>query len=356
MPSAAAYNALIAAWLSRRLRSVLAIGGGPWRHPWFTTVGWNDTEKRFEARVNPGFCWNGRAVEVLVETRLETSNGQLETVSKFLTDGPAIPLTQFRSIGGSANIAVAGGSDPGAVPPFFAALGVRSAQTLTTDDLDLGITEVVAGLPDDLQSQPERLLRACDLVLSHERPRTVVDWSFGSGITGSFAQFKVGSSGGLAAHARLSVLARFTEADPVEDITRLAGNYEDTGLDQVKVATVYLLSPPGAAFDAEIDAAWTPYVRHDLFWNAEYRVTAPTLAAQAQNLEVDLAGLANVSGAQFNINEMLAANNDAFAASLEFLTARATTGRFTTPGHRVPPDWDQTTRLDPPFPFKGIPL
>lgn len=374
MISAREWNTLmeqLARWTPLGFTPANAAGG--WRHPWFTFVAWNAVEERWEARVTPGFV-NGKDVTVLVEaeqlldsgeTIVEPSlNNSSATVQLPLTDFPSIPLTSFRTIGGSTNVNL--GTAGELVPEFFAALGVQGSQTVSVEDLEDGtptdITDaklsIVAGGTDPGTQLPERILRACDIVLRCTRPRTTVDWIITPAETGTQAQFIVGSSGGSADTLvrSLHVVSEFSAVEPMNDFDRLSGGTNDPGYDEVLMATVYLLSPAdaAAAADAEIDETWTPYVRHALFWNADHILSQPVSVAP-QNITLNLAGLGAAAGAQLTVNQILSTSNDAFNNALQFLTAREITGTITTPGHRVAPEWDKTLSLDPPFPYVGLP-
>ncbi len=331
--TASAWNEMVDYIFRHRLLSLLSLGQSGWAHPWFTSPAWNAEKERWEATVNPGFV-NGQDVTVQIGDPLNTAS--LNTVP--LTDFPSIPLTSTRAITSGA-------------PDFFAALGVRDVAAPTEDQLEQGILEVVSGLPSD--SAQQRQLRACDIVLRCTRPVTTITWAFGSISEASFAQFKVGVSGSSQSRYSLHVMAEWTTNEPMSYFDRLNGGTNDPGYDEAVVCTVFFLSPPGVGEDYELDGTWQAFVRHELFWNADHIVALPSPSALAQNLQIDLAGLGNAAGAQFNVNQLLATNNDAFAAAQQFLTSREVTGRITTPGHVNPPDWDRALQPDPPFPFKG---
>lgn len=323
-----------------------------WAHPWFTTAAWNGKMRRFEASIRPGLV-DGKDVFVTI------LDGDKGTKDVPLTDDPLIPLPSFRHIGGSTNVTLETAGE--AVPEFFEALGVRDSTTITTDDLeastptDITQQKLASAEPATAAEQlPERQLKACDIILRCGRARTVVEWIFGSAIENTLAQFKVGTSGAASAPRLRISQSAFSATAAVDPLSKLDGSYIDTGYEETKVCTVYLLSPPDASADAEPDETWTAYAQHDLFWPAKFIVKKPASVA-TQNLEVNLAGLGNAAGAQINVNQLLAQNNDAFAAASQFLFAREITGRITTPGHRVPPAWDHATSLDPPFPYKGLP-
>lgn len=341
---ASQFNRMVDYFFRHRIAGLLAPPGtAEFAHPWKTAVAWNAERARFEAIIKPGLV-NGRPPTIQA-----TINDEVRAVP--LTDAQPLALTSFRSLG-TGVVAIGGNAE--AVPPFFRARGVGEAAVITEDDLDLGIVDRVEGLVSE--NEEKRQLRACDLVLHHQRPKTVVDWVIGLGVDGTGAQFTVGIAGSMGAGAYIRTTARF---EPVTAPTlqgRLDGSFEDDGIDSVLLATVYLLSLPGAGPEAEIDETWTPFVQHALFWNALYLTTAPQLPVPRQQLQLELGGLGEPAGAQLTVNTLLAANNDAANNALQFLTARIMEGRFTTPGHRVAPAWDKSARLDPPFPFTGLPL
>lgn len=215
------------------------------------------------------------------------------------------------------------------MPAYFTSRGVLDGRRITTDLLE---ASGAAALDDTTleNAAAARLLRACDVAVYHDRAATTVDWTLGTGLEGTFAQFVVGSvvSPTARSGAYLRVSREFIPITEPPLQERLAGDYQEPTYDALKVCTIYLLSPEGAALGSEPDGTWTPHVRYDLHWNLAYYVRGVQPGQPSQNLEVDLAGLANVSGAQLTINQLLAENNDAFAAASQFFTARAAAGRF----------------------------
>ena len=312
-------------WLLRnRVRSVLGFGDAGWAHPWKTRVAWNADDERFEARINPGFV-NDADVTALIDGK-----------DVPLTDYPAIPVTSTRSVPG----------DDG----FFARLGVYSPQV---DDFGNEIEDPAA--PDVAQ---RRVLRAADIVLYHDRPSAAAEWTITPAETGANAQVKIvyrtapGSRTGGYVRA-IAELQPIAESDPLSILT---GEAADATFDAILAATVYLLSPAGSDDKTPVDARWTPYVRHNLFWNADYTTTGIAPTSPTQNIELNLGGIGANVGAQITVNRLLAQDNDAANNALALLSANRVEGHFTTPGQRVPRDYDRSLRLDPPFPFKGIPL
>lgn len=314
---------------SRSIRSLMNRDALEWSHPWKTAIVWNAERTRFEAVIKPGFV-NGMDVV----TRIEVEDETFADVP--LTDFPAIPLTSTREVSAS-------------VPAFFAAFSVKETSEPTADQLDIGVTEIIEGLPTD-ESEQRRLV-ACDLVLQCTRPRTTVEWTVAPSETGSQATFVLGTAYAEQT-ARIVAVREWQTVQPGDTLSRLEGGIEDTGLDECLVATVFFLSPPGVGIDYPLGNDWQAFVRHDLFWNAEHIVSG-NVSPTPQPISLNLAGVGAAVNAQFIVNQILAAQNDADAAVLQFMQANEIKGRITTPGSAKPSDFDMTARLDPPFPYKG---
>ena len=47
-------------------------------------------------------------------------------------------------------------------------------------------------------------------------------------------------------------------------------NAGDEQFDELKMATVWIVSPPDVSADAEPDETWTPYPQHFVFWNLQH--------------------------------------------------------------------------------------
>jgi hypothetical protein len=340
---ASAWNRLVDYLFQHRLLSVVSLGGSQWRHPWFTSVRWDDETQAWRAHVRPGFV-NGQDVTVSVIIEEERRDVPL-------TEDPTFPLSSFRALG-SDTISIDGSGE--SVPEFFQRLGVRAPRQISTEIGD-GLVETITGLPEDAaEALPPRQLRACDLVLRCLRPRTAVEWLITPAETGAQAQLTLLTTGSSAHQASLRITSRYQPIQAAADLTRLEGLVTDPGFDEAHVATVYLLSPESAGPESEIDATWTPYVEHHLFWNADYLTTQPTIIPR-QNLELNLAGLGGIAGAQFTVNQLLSLQNDATNNALTFLLGNEVTGRISTPGHsKGSIKWDKAESLDPPFPFFGI--
>jgi hypothetical protein len=346
MITATAWNRFLVRRRRERLNSLVIQQRGVWRHPWFTFAEWNAQRERWEAQIKPGFVDNGRLLDVTVSVESEDGAGRSDVP---LTAFPRIPLTSYRAVG-TGTVSIDGSGER--VPEYFLSRGVGEPVSLSTASGE-GIQQEVTGLFEDLDQQ--RILRACDIVLYHDRLSTATQWQITPGETGAQAQFSVlyQSRPNARPGAYLQTTARHEPIGPVADLTRLLGGWQDLPYDTVRLCTVWLLSPPGAALDAQPDATWEPHVEHNLFWDVRYLVTRPALGVVKQNLEVNLAGLGGIAGAQITVNQILSQTNDAIANTLEFLTKRQIIGRFVSPGPSSV-KWDRAQSLDPPFPYRGL--
>lgn len=317
--SAREWNAWIAAIQRNQLVQVLGAEPGGWQHPWFTTVQWSGLNQRFEASVKPGFV-NGEDVTASVE------NDKREIVDVALTDAPSIPLTLFRRIGSDADPVSSVVSEGGdvvlsfePVPDFFLARGVRSARKIE-GNTDLGLLQQLTGA-EATADLPQRRLRACDLVLYHDRPGLATATLDATTLT-----VGVKSPTGAHENAYIRTTRRYEGDAPPDPIQQLLGNWTDTTRDSLPVATVYLLSPEDTAEDETPDQTWTPFVQHALFWNLLYRHNNMGVQPNANPFTL-VTGLAGGVADPF-IAARLAEINDATRQALDFLANQRIEGRF----------------------------
>jgi hypothetical protein len=321
--TATAWNKLVDFLRRHQLLGCTTLTNGTWKHPWQVDVTWNTETKTWQARVVPGFV-NGQDVTVSVEV---IKSGQRQWQDIPLTDDPAFPLTVFRALGSDADPDNILTSDTGdttltfePVPEFFNALGVGSRASLSMN-ADTGF------VTNSGEATSKRKLRACDLVLHHDRPATTSSWITGTGFDGTFASFAVGTKQRANArpHAYLRTTKRFEEAAPPDPLQQLKGLWEDTDHDSLLIATVYLFSPEGSTSDT-VDEHWTPYVKHHAFWNLLYTHNRQDTPLNANPLILNTglaAGLLDQIG-----NQMLAQVNDATQAAYQFLSNNRIEGRF----------------------------
>lgn len=297
----------------------------PWRHPWFARVEWDGTEELWRARITPGFCLSpsGEAVPVVdlpedlappatLERLGIESPSSGNTVSAWLDEDPRFPLpaSGFRAIGTDA-LAVPGGATE-SVPDFFSDRGVLGPQVLDTsgEAAVIRINGLVASRAN------ARLLRACDLVLWHDRLQTTVTPE----IKGDEVTFTVTlrRPGDARAGAWLGVERDFKGAQAREAAAVLLGAATDPGRDGLHLATVYLLSPPGTPEGSEPDGTWSPFVKHREFWNVRYVTSSAEIVPEPTRIAVPVPqlGLGQLGAAAAIFTEAINQNLSELEAAL----------------------------------------
>ena len=301
--SAPAFNALVDLYFRHRIVSALALAASPWRHPWHTTVRWSEESGAWLASVKPGACLSATSdgdpvvrVDRIVApaetvTRLELPpRGDERNLRAYLSEGAPLTLRPglFRPIGTDA---VGTERLPGeAVPTFFASRGVLGPRILR----DAGGAAVLAteGLVTDRRQA--RLLRACDLVLGHDRPATTAAVRTSDLSPGSAAlEFSTGRATSYDGAPQLSALAKWTSPADVAALDLALGTGTDSGRDEIRLATVYLLSDPGMEEGSDpVGPGWTPFVDHDVFWNLQYQTRFDAVEVEPTRLETPIPILA----------------------------------------------------------------
>jgi len=368
--------------------------GGRWRHPWWVTPRWLPAQQRWVAFIKPGFV-NGNAPvyrttikgaksveqdfginpltgrpffsdDVFSKPKSQTYD---VTIDVPITAAPAIALG-FRSIGFDGD---------GDVPQFFLDRGVQPPVPLNKDGSQ--------NVTDTAPKPGMRLLRACDLVL--HQPRLALSSSItlapgpATGIS-NVTQTLTLRSVDPADRLKVFATSKFSPlAEIAEGFDPLAGDYEEPTWDEVLIATVFLLSPPNATPGSDPDGTWTPYVRHNLFWNLHYG----TPEFRVLDTDPGIPFIPPLAGgaAQIIINFLTASLNDATQQALNILTAHSMSGTFWTPTgagtsavfpvdessedttgleksrrlqrRRIAAaDAMKTSKLDPSYPFRGQPF
>lgn len=217
-----------------------------WHHPWFCMVRWIDG--RWTVQVRPGFV-----------------NGQDPAVPGHgdLSDGPKIPLPEFRQIP----------ADGDTVPKFFARLGVRTPQSgVSINSADL--IEVDVTQRDESGPAP-RLLVACEIWVSFARATYIGETTFvdGSGTSGQYAdlsvRFDTTQLDRVGSRPRLLVGPQMPKVAAPTLFERLSGQFQDDGEDRIRISTIYFLSPPYAT-DPTPNQLWQPYAANSAFWNLSH--------------------------------------------------------------------------------------
>lgn len=324
-----------------------ATGGRKWRHPWFTRASWDGKRKQWTATVKPGFV-NGNApfAQTLVSNvpvpQQDFGINPL-TGKPFFSDpifnhggsmgpgtsviampmfyNPPIDLT-FRNIGFD--------SINEAPPDFFAKRGVQNPPHQPTDD------ELLAGASLNLDAQPakgNRLLRACDLVLHQPREALSSDITFGAGPATGISSVQQTLTVILANpndYLKVFATGKFV---PAAGIDPTQGDFTEANFDEIVVSTVYLLSPLDTALYSAPDETWTPYVKHNLFWDLNWMQPAFRILDSDNAIGGLLSAALLLGGgtASIAINFLSASINDAFQNALNVLTAHSLAGTFWTP-------------------------
>jgi hypothetical protein len=279
-------------WLRGRLLSVQSDDPSPWRHPWFTQVFWDSEAERFFARVKPGFCikktsggTGGLAetipgnegdvsfvaevavslneteapADTLERLGIDSPSGSRE-VESYLTEGPMIPIDPVHMY------------TPSIVPDFFQSRGVADAGAVSTEVSGAGgiITRVEGFQADAAET---RQLRAVDVELLVDRTRVNVRLDYNGADLGLSVDLDVPVSDA----SRLRITRMVQRSEPETSVEQLIENTVDSGVESIRIATIYFLSPLGKGEGAEVDRTWQSFIEHAVFWNLELRekVTFP---------------------------------------------------------------------------------
>lgn len=284
---------------------ITRLAGSGFRHPWDIIPRWNGKKKYWEIQIAPGYI---NAMEVL-------ANDQP------LSAEPWIPIEnrQLRSIGYGSP----GGLDAEPVPPYFRKLGVREADAVTRSEFGL-TTNLDGTLEDRAQA---RLLRAVDILVEQPRPRveTVIETDAVNGNAQLVAS--IATPVGAAAAPRIRLRREAVDPEPLPGTIQslLATGAVDDGLDRLRLATLYFLSPPGAV-SGNPDGSWQAIPANEEFWDLSHDLTRDigVVPPFRLSLGVPLAG----GLAQSLVNDLLETINAADAAAAAFLSRARIEGRF----------------------------
>ena len=347
MIAADAWNNLVAgirrAWPLRGVRcatsprpsGVIVSGSASsmWRHPWFVTARYefnDDGSGEWRAFIIPGFV-NGRDAHIAMPADWPEKGADARDVP--LTDEPAphlvldgwrnplVPASVSASLSGDIIAAPAEG-----YPPYFAKLGVKPAAKG-------GNVTKPGALEGEADETRTREIRAMDVVLSKARIGTrlnidvhdpLLDAQTES-ISTVFLNDYLRTTGG---RAKLRAVAKYVPPEE-QSLALMYGtllNAGDAQYDDLKMATVWIVSPPGAASDDEPDETWTPYPQHFVFWNLQHasRLIPPKAPSEPLRLHTGLAG-----GIGDRINDaMLSFVNDSNAEAEAFFGQADARGIF----------------------------
>lgn len=310
-----------------------------WRHPWFITARHefkDDGSGEWRAFIRPGFV-SGRDAHIAMPAEwpdgTPPANGDKHPRDVPLTDEPAphLVLDGWRNplVSATVSASLTGQiiAAPGeGYPKFFENLGVKPAAKG-------GDTTKPGALEGEFDERRTREIRAMDVVLSKARIGTRLDIGVHDplldaqteSISTVFLNDALRATGG---RAKLRATAKYQPPEE-QSLALMYGtllNAGDGQYDEVKLATVWIVSPPGAASDDVPDETWTPYPQHFVFWNLQHasRLNPPTQPSAPLQLHTGLAG-----GVGDRINDgILSSINDRFAEMEAFFHQADARGIF----------------------------
>jgi hypothetical protein len=275
-----------------------------WRHPWFISARWewkDDGTGEWRAFIRPGFV-NGCDTFITMPADWPEGTPPEDDAKEHdvpLTDDPTpylvlggwrnplMPDRVSASLSGQIIASAAEG-----YPKFFEKLGVKAAAKG-------GDVTKPGALEGEFDENRTREIRALDVVLSKARIGTrlqidvhdpLLDAQTES-ISTVFTNDYLRATGG---RAKLRAVSKYVPPQE-QSLALMYGtllNAGDAQYDDLKMATVWIVSPPGAASDDEPDATWTPYPQHFVFWNLQHasRLIPPKAPSPPLRLHTGLAG------------------------------------------------------------------
>lgn len=377
---------------------------GKWRHPWTVTPEWRPDAEAWFATITPGFVGGRAPVVVTTAAEQAASGGDFGInplsgepyFSASVFDNPAkadvtreihIPIYDRPAIRLNLRNLGFDGIDSEAVPKFFRDRGVQE-QPGTASFAE----RIESGQSERDRKSGRRLLRAADMILHMPREALTSQAETAPGLlTG---QGLVTQTLGVQPPVPGDVLKVFSgRHQPSPDVANqilgggvdlFANLYAESPWDELRIATVYLLSQPDELTGSQPDNRWQPFVRHDLFWNLHYE---PRRNEQIVIPESTIGYIPPLAGgiAQPIINFLTSTINDATDTALNIIKANSLQGTWWTPtgggNHAIFPSEPEETprgrfggdkpgrlaaqssaaaakrrgeRLDPDFPFRAV--
>ncbi len=309
------------------------------RHPWFVTARREfkeDGSGEWRAFIKPGFV-NGRDAHISMPADWPEGkppeDGATADRDVPLTDDPVpylvlggwrnplMPASVSASLSGQIIAAAAEG-----YPKFFEKLGVKPAAKG-------GDVTKPGALEGEFDETRTREIRAMDIVLAKARIGTrlnidvhdpLLDAQTES-ISTVFLNDYLRTTGG---RARLRAVAKYVPPQE-QSLALMYGtllNAGDAQYDELKMATVWIVSPSGATTEDEPDETWTPYPQHFVYWNLQHasRLIPPSAPSPPLRLHTGLAG-----GVGDRINDaLLSFVNDSNAEAEAFFNQADARGTF----------------------------
>jgi len=242
---------------------------------------------------------------------------------------PALVLSGFRNPAAPAGLASTLSGEirvkPGeGYPRFFEQLGVVPAHKGGAG---------ISAVEQEHDPNRTRQIRAADIVLVSPRMATRQQVDVLDPLTDSqtvqistvFVNDRVRS-----APSRHWIFATSKWNPPLEPtaLDRLMGMAVEPQTDELKLATLYLVSPPDFPAEEEPDGSWSPYPQHYAFWNLNHASRAQMPAAPPKAIELRTGLLFGIADSLFS--GLLSPVNDAYAQIHAFLNSADFKGQYWT--------------------------
>lgn len=337
--STPAWNRFVDRVFAHWIQSITRFPADPWRHPWYTRLAFSPLSGAYTATItHPGLCVSGsRTLDTIVTARVPLAIAPQATLDRLglQRSRDTSPVEAYLSEQPEQSIDPRHWRTPSTVPLYFRRRGVNPPATSTTTiNADFsGVTTTTGlgsndGLP--IHDRP-RQLRACDLVLYHDRLSNATDWTLGAGVDGTVAQFSaiVTTKPDFQRRPYLRFTSEYQPEPDPDPIVRLTGGWSDRGVDSLHLSTLYLLSRPGMSETADPHtdpAAWEPVVNHHVFWHLGYRTS--DFGSPPAPTPLQVPGLTLAGGILQSFVPTVAQINDNYAAMIQYLDARLVSGEF----------------------------
>lgn len=279
------------------------------KHAWQTSLSWRAKKGKIEAgwvcNTRPGYvnCLDPRVPaaeaemlssgkEGFVKPQYKGNGALLAGTEIGLLDAPAIPIHSWRDISSPITDPNTGEQSFEPIPPFFFTEGVNPEQSgltnLNADNFDNFKINI-----DAIIQNQARLLFKADLFLVQPRPSYSIQVSIpGNFVTGQIVDYSVNYNtttlSALGSRARLQSMDLMPTPHAATFDEQAGGGFGDDGVDYLKIAKLFWLSPPTNGtgdgtdpkdpldVDNDGNPTWTPYVQHLVFYNLSYQSKNPT--------------------------------------------------------------------------------
>lgn len=298
-------------------------------HPWELSCRWrpDDTLElggEWVGAVRPGFV-NGRDVTIEATQQVE---GETTKIHVPLTDDPApeLSLGSYRDPTAPSGF---GATDDGELvtmpgegyPRYFEQLGVKPAWKGGRIGEDA---------PNDDPNRT-RQIRASDIVLITPRIGTAQQVEVRDPFTDAqtveiSTVYRSGRLANAPSRNYLVSLPKWTPTAGPTALDRLMGTAVETEQDELRIATVYFVSPEDTPDDAEVDALWTPYPAYAVFWNLNWASRAQTALVPSPPMSLHTGLAFGIADTLFNA--LLSPVNDFFNQVESLLGAADYSGRY----------------------------